>query len=316
MKWQLCKSSALTAVLILGITLAAQAGGINSNAGTSAFSFLKINPGARAVGMGGAYTGLADDELAFYYNPAGLSSIEERRFVGDYISYFADMQSGMVGLVVPVGIDRVVGFHVSYLNYGTFTETDVAGNTLGDFGGGDILFGVSGAMRYRYNWQLGATMKFIYQKIQDFSATGLAADLGARYSRERGRIAFGAMVQNLGFQMTSLGDEKDKLPLTFRGGVAAQPTGLNVTLAADLIMPVDNDPVLAVGGEYFEFKPLYVRLGWNSFGSNYRTADSQDSWAGLGIGVGFDIKEFQISYAFAPGAELGDSHRITFTGGI
>ncbi len=316
MKWQIWKMSAAAVVLALCLVASPRAASINKNAGTSSFSFLKINPGARAVAMGGAFTGLADDELSFYYNPAGLSGFENRRVIGDYISYFADMQSGMVGYAAPIGVDHVVGFHISYLNYGNFTETDLSGNTLGEFGGSDILFGVTGAMRYRYNWQFGATLKFMYEKIQDYSATGLATDLGARYSRNRDRMSFGLMVQNLGFQLSSLGTDTDKLPLTFRGGGAVRPTGLNITLAADVIVPVDNSPVIAIGGEYFELKPLYIRLGWNSFGSNYRTADSQDSWAGLGVGVGFDIKEFQISYAFAPGAELGDTHRITFTGGI
>jgi len=36
-------------------------------------TFLIINPGARAVGMGEAFCGLADDALATYYNPAGLA---------------------------------------------------------------------------------------------------------------------------------------------------------------------------------------------------------------------------------------------------
>ncbi|HPQ69918.1 MAG TPA: outer membrane protein transport protein [bacterium] len=36
--------------------------------------------GARAVGMGGAYTGLADDFSAIYYNVAGLSQIQQNSF--------------------------------------------------------------------------------------------------------------------------------------------------------------------------------------------------------------------------------------------
>ena len=42
------------------------AGEIHSKAGTSAFPFLKINIGARSISMGGAATGLADDEAALY----------------------------------------------------------------------------------------------------------------------------------------------------------------------------------------------------------------------------------------------------------
>ena len=292
------------------------ASAVNSNAGTSGFNFLKINVGARAVAMGGAYTGLANDELSLYYNPAGIAGFEQKRLAGDYHNYFAEMQSGVVAYITPVGFDRALGVYISYLNYGDFAETDRAGNNLGEFSGGDLLVGVTYAMRYQYRWQFGASLKFIYEKLQDYSATGLATDLGVRYSMDRERWMFGAAIQNLGVQLSSLGEDTDKLPLTVRGGVATRPRGLPLIIAADIIVPIDNDPVFAIGGEYVEFKPLYIRLGWNSFGSNYRTLDSEDSWAGLGLGVGLDVNDFQISYAFTPGAELGDSHRITITGGI
>jgi hypothetical protein len=303
----------VAAVLLGGSATAAET---NSSAGTSGFSFLKINVGARAVAMGGAFTGLADDESALYYNPAGLTGFEQQRFIGGYHHYFADMQSGIVGYITPIAYDHALGFYISYLNYGDFTKTDLDGNVLGDFGGGDLLFGVAGAYSLSYDLSVGGAVKFIYEKIDKFSATGLAVDMGVRYTTLRRRLVLGAAVQHLGFQMSALGDEKDKLPLTFRGGVSARPRGLPILLSGDVIIPVDNDPVFAVGGEYYELKPLYIRLGWNSFGSNYRTGDSDDSWAGLGVGFGFDVKNFHISYAFAPGAELGESHRITFTGGI
>lgn len=311
----LYRFSLLFAVLLL-VAASGWSGSVNDNAGTSGFSFLKIDAGARAVAMGGAFTGLADDESALYYNPAGITIFEERRLIAGYHAYFDDMQAGMVGFINPIGQDKAFGAYISYLNYGDFVETDLQGNTLGEFGGSDLVLGLSGAWRPRYGLSFGATTKFIYEKIQDYSATGLAVDLGALYSTSRDRITIGLAIQHLGVQMSSLGDETDKLPLTLRGGVALRPRDLPVILSSDLILPTDNDPIIALGAEYLDFKPLYVRIGWNSFGSNYRTADSDDSWAGLGLGVGFDVRDFHISYAFAPGAELGDSHRITFTGGI
>lgn len=317
MKFPAAKAAFLVGVLaVFSAAGSLQAADVNSRAGTSGFSFLKIDHGARAVSMGGAFTGLADDESSLYYNPAGIARYETKRFVGGYHNYFTDMQAGMAGIIVPLGYDKAVGFHINYLNYGDFIETDESGETLGEFSGGDLLFGLSGAMRYGYNWSFGATLKFIYEKIQDYSATGVAVDLGARYSWDRERYMVGFMAQHLGFQLSSLGEEKDKLPATFRGGGAIRPRGLPMLFAADVIVPIDNDPVVALGMEYYELEPLYFRIGWNSFGSNYRTADSDDSWSGLGLGVGFDVKNMQISYAFAPGAELGDSHRITISGGI
>ena len=41
----------------------------------SAIPFSFSNPGARSLGMGGAFVGLADDATAAYTNPAGLTQL-------------------------------------------------------------------------------------------------------------------------------------------------------------------------------------------------------------------------------------------------
>ncbi len=213
---------------------------INASAGTSGFSFLKINPGARAVGMGGAFTGLANDESALYYNPAGLTEFEEDRFIMEYHNYFMDMQSGLVGYTRPFGLDRTLGFHVSYLNYGDFTQTDRDGNVEGEFSGGDYLFGATLAVKRTHRRSLGVTAKFIYEKIQDSSATGVAVDLGLRYASDRGWYSGGLVIQNLGTQLSALGEgDKDPLPTVLRLGGSARLKGLPMVFAGDLIVPFD-----------------------------------------------------------------------------
>ncbi len=305
----------LLVLLLAAVTVVGK--DINASAGTSAFSFLKINLGARPVAMGGAFTGLADDETALYYNPAGLAGAEQKRYILGYHNYFVDMQSGLVGYIHPLNDRQTLGFHVSYLNYGEFTETDLLGNVNGTFGGGDLLIAASFGMKRTYQFSFGATAKFIYEKVHDYSATGVAIDIGARYSSNRGRYTAGLMLQNLGAQLSSLGEEeKDGLPTIVRGGGSARPKGLPLQFVADLILPFDNDLVFAIGAEYYELKPLYLRMGWNSFGKNYRADDSEDNWAGISLGLGIDIRSMQISYAFSPAADLGESHRITLTGGF
>ena len=51
--------------------------------GTVGAQFLKINIGARATGMGGSFTAVADDASAVYWNPAGLAG-------GSYFSLVLD----------------------------------------------------------------------------------------------------------------------------------------------------------------------------------------------------------------------------------
>ncbi|MDF1543689.1 MAG: PorV/PorQ family protein [bacterium] len=287
---------------------------INSKAGTTAFPFLKINVGARAVAMGGAFTGLADDESSLYYNPAGIYSYDKNHYILGYHNYFVDIQTGFAGFIRQLNDKYFLGGYISYLNYGNFVEANDQGEVTGEFSGSDMVVAASFAMRPKYSYSAGATVKLIYESIQEFSSTGLAVDLGFKYIGDREKHSFGIAIQNLGSQLSALGVEKFDLPLTFRAGGAFQPRGLPLTLAIDLVKPNDNDLYVAIGSEYFSLKPLYLRMGWNSFGNNYRARDSGDKWAGLTFGVGFDYKELQLSYSLAPGAELGDSHRITLTG--
>nr|HPI73656.1 hypothetical protein [bacterium] len=44
-----------------------------SGVGTGAAAFLEIGVGARAMAMGGAYTSIANDATALYWNPAGIA---------------------------------------------------------------------------------------------------------------------------------------------------------------------------------------------------------------------------------------------------
>jgi len=289
-------------------------GDIHDRAGTSAFPFLKINVGARAVAMGGAFTGLADDQSALYYNPAGMVSFEEKVYILGYHNYFTDMQSGFGGYITQWKENLFVGGYISYLNFGNFIGANSLGQETGDFSGGDLLVGSSIAYRLSHTYMVGGTLKLMYESIQEYSATGFAVDLGFKYSTNRERYNAGIAIQNLGKQLSALGTEKNRLPFTIRAGGSIRPKGMPLILVADVVKPIDNDMYLAVGGEYANFEPFYLRLGWNSFGTNFRAAESDDKWAGLALGVGFDIKKMQISYAFAPGAELGESHRITLTG--
>jgi len=306
-------------LLLFIFTGPASAGEDNSNVGTSVFDFLKIQAGARPMAMGGAFTGVADDESSLYYNPAGVTALEGKHFIAGYHNSIFDIQSGFLGYIHPVKPGHKLSFYANYLNYGTFDRTDADGNIIGDFSGGDLLMAASYAYEINPTTSVGATMKFIYEKIDEYSATGVAFDFGVKYLvGDYNRTTFGLMVQNLGTQLSTHIDDGDKesLPLLIRGGASSMPKGLPLLVAADLIYPTDNDVYFSVGAELLNVRPLYIRAGWTSFGDNYKTGDSSDDLAGFSVGIGVEYNKVQISYTVSPEAELGTSHRITFTGGI
>ena len=290
----------------------------NSRAGTRVFNFLKIQIGSRATAMGGAFTGVANDESSLYYNPAGIAALDGKRFWAGYHNNIFEMQSGFLGYIHPIGQSRKIGLYIDYLNYGDLVRTDINGIEDGTFSGSDMLFGAAYAMEVAPQLSFGGAIKFIYEKIDTNLATGFAIDVGGKYTLGDERTSLGLMIQNLGMQLSAFtdGGEKYPLPLYIRGGASSYLKGLPLLVAGDLIFPTDNDIYFSLGTELLNLKPLYVRLGWTNFGLNYKTGSSKDDLAGLSAGFGVEYRRMQISYAISPQSELGTSHRITLSGGF
>ena len=70
----------------------AQAAKIYPAAGSTSAAFLKIGVGARAIGMAGAFTAVADDPYAIYWNPAGLSLLSGSQASFTHNDYFQDLK--------------------------------------------------------------------------------------------------------------------------------------------------------------------------------------------------------------------------------
>ena len=73
-------------VLILGWAPSASA----QKVGTTAMQFLKVAPTARAMGMGSAYSSLANGAQAAYWNPAGLTQTEKYDLAMDRVEWLLD----------------------------------------------------------------------------------------------------------------------------------------------------------------------------------------------------------------------------------
>ncbi len=319
-------------VLLVGVLGASvvRADESNSKVGTRNFAFLKKDVGARAVGLGGAFTGLADDESALFYNPAGVAALSGRRLIAGYQNFVAGINSGFLGYVHPLGdqdaIDggaQKLGVFLSYVNYGDFVRTLNTGEEIGNFGASSFVLGGHYSRRFGPKLQAGANAKLIYSNLDSFTSTGVATDIGLRYTikeknyehSNRGFGSVGLTVQNLGKTLSAFTNtaEKDPLPTVFRFGVAGRPRGAPVTVSADAIKPIDNDVYFAVGLEYDDIDKLVLRAGWSGFGENFKTVGDQSSIAGFSFGVGFKLEAYGIDYSFTPMNDLGESHRITIS---
>ena len=309
---------------------------INSNAGTSAYTFLKIGTGAKSQALGGAFVGLADDETALYYNPAGLTSdgksyelyddlleIPERkqienRFTASYINYLLDFQYGFVGYIRNLDDRTSVGLSIAYQNYGTFNRLDAAGDKIGTFGASDMAIGLSYSKRVRSNLSLGGTGKFIYEKIDVYSSNGLAIDAGLMYlAADDGSTRIGFALTNFGAQLSGLTKtHKDKLPTKAAVGLSHRLRGLPTVFTTEIGKPFDNEFYLSLGIEMVSLSPFFLRIGWTSAGRDYKTGSDGDNLAGFGGGFGYSYKEYTVDYSYSSYADLGSVHRVSLGAGF
>ena len=71
------KSKLSIAICIGLVGLSQSASAVTDSDVNSVIPFNLANPGARSLGMGGAFLGLSDDATAAYTNPAGLTQLSE-----------------------------------------------------------------------------------------------------------------------------------------------------------------------------------------------------------------------------------------------
>jgi len=266
------------------------------------------------LAMGGAFTGLADDESALYYNPAGAASIRTKAFAASYVNYFADVNSGYLAFLYPLGENQTAGVALNYFNYGTFIGLDSSGNSIGNFTPGDLAFQATYSRKFKAGVSVGASARIIYEKIQDYSSSAIGFDFGVLYSIRNGRASFGAAVQNAGFQVSKFyGGVREDLPTVFKAGAAFHPVGLPVVAALDFGIPTDNNIFVSGGIEYLNLKPVLLRIGYTSFGQNFKAGldSGKDNLAGFSGGFGALVRKFQIDYAFLPYSTLGSAHRFS-----
>lgn len=280
-------------LLVVLLALPARAG----SPGAEAFDFLLFDGGARASAMGGAYTALAADPDAAFYNPAGYGLVRRHEAVLMHNEHVEGLRQEYVGLALRQGI----GFHLNYLSYGddiqrtTISQPDGAGT----FGAHDVALG-AGYGRSFGPLAVGAAAKYLSQSIDDVAARGWAADAGVLYRHPSG-LRLGAALLNAGPEVR-FQHAKEKLPTVGRAGAAY--TLRDVTLALDVSKTRTDEPRAGVGVETVLLKALALRAGWTT---------RRDAGIGVSAGLGWRASGWSVDYAFAALGDAGLTHRLSLS---
>jgi len=276
---------------------------------------LEKSAAAVALGDGGAFLSGVD---ALGTNPAGISS-KKREFRAQYKQFPLSVAVGGVALVWPVSDSSFsLGFSFTSLRSSSLDKRDPQGESLGTFSHQDQMIGFHFSGERHFfdgRFRSGLSIKSIQSRLDTYSGSGLAFDLGATYSPKDGPVTFGATVLNLG-QGVQLNNAVSPLPTSYGVSVAWAVWEPLDAMGGVSTRPNDGITSTAVGVQYTVGDRFSLRAGYSLDSGSTVETDALSSLAG---GIGVRLGAGTLDYTFEPfvkdvvDAGVLGSHLATFT---
>ncbi len=278
----------------------------NIKVGTTVFSFLKIDVGARSAGLGGAYVALGQDAPGAFHNPASLAFVEGLQFGTMVARYLQDFTLSYAAFSIPLSPYDRVGVMAGALTLPDFEGTDEyhPDGTGESVSFRDVALGLFYVRKLSSRYAVSITTKFLQEVLDRDEIRGLALDLASYYWVGFRDIRIGMGIFHIGPDVGVRGGGRFPLPVTFRAGVAGRPVE-GVLLSFQVEKAVDNAEVFRLGGEWDLHPYLTVRAGLPL--NNRPVGSGLTGWA---AGFSLTPKAFRLDYAFTDMGLLGGVHRL------
>jgi hypothetical protein len=273
--------------------------------GSTTAGFLKVGVGARALGMGGAFTSIADNPSAVYWNPAGLRRMEMSQAEFSHQSWYQDVNIENLQIAFP-GRKVSFGAGLTYLSFGQIQSFDEFGEPGDELSMYNMAFTLSAAADVTENVAIGISAKYIEQSFDILKGTAFAGDIGlmANY----GGIQVGVAAVNIGTKVKYISVE-EKLPAAARLGFSFRQFDNKALISVEAYSPFDGQLSLHQGLEMSLYEHFHARSGLI-----YRTGTLSDVNAlsyNLGLGLGYGSGKFD--YTFIPSDYYGSDAVHSFT---
>ncbi len=298
--------------------------------GDYTYQFLNLTTSPVQGALGGKnFTNSGDEVSLSFSNPASISKTMNNQLSLNFSRVFNAINYGSAAYVKSFDDHKNLFIGVNYINYGDIEGYDEWGNPVGSFSGNEVALSLGTSYNIeRTNWYFGVNAKFIFSNMEIYNSLGAAVDLGVLYKDEDSNIDFAFVIRNLGGQITSYAEHREKMPLDIALALSKKlenvPLRWHVALdnlqkwdlsysnpnrgEADLEgnrkeekISVFNNALrhIIVGIELFPDKKFNLRVGYNfRKGEELRIVD-QRHFSGFTAGAGFKYNRFKFDYSYA-----------------
>jgi hypothetical protein len=272
--------------------------------GTASNLFLKMDFNPRSSGLSGAFTAVANDENALFYNPAGLASISKGSIGLNHTQWYEDIK--IDNLASGYNWDRKFGVAISaaHLWMPSIQGKDEIGQNTKKINVSSSILQLGFGYKIHPSLYAGLSFKYFRDDLAGYVADGYAFDAGLFMYLFLPGLSFGASVQNIGSEI-QYDTRQEKIPFTYRTGLAYKVRGLDLRISVDAVKSNDTDFRFATGLEYSFSRTFFLRFG-NKF------LPGQNFLPSYGLGLKFNDK-YSMAYTFIDHENLGYTHRAGFT---
>ncbi|MBN1302091.1 MAG: PorV/PorQ family protein [Melioribacteraceae bacterium] len=293
--------------------------------GTTSFQFLKVITTARAASMAGAYSSIAGGSDAVFWNPAGLTSVENIDLTVGYADWFLDIMHYSFSAAYTMKGVGTFALQGMMTNVGEIEETTVGnlgfvngiynpGLTGNTFSPKAMVIGISYARDINDRFTFGLTAKYAHEDLVYKSTGALIFDGGLKYKTGFKSVVIAATLRHFGPEIKYI-DRSFPLPQTLNIGIStylfssddpllAHTNDHSLLVSYDMIQPRDYEQQHNVGLEYGFSDLIYLRGG-------YVLNSDQE---GLSAGAGFRFRGYSLDYSFNDYGEYLDSvHRVSLS---
>lgn len=294
--------------------------------GTAVATFLKIDVGADATAMGGAFVAMANDAATLYWNPAAAAQVDGNSLTLSHIEWPVNIQYEYLGYIHHLNGMWSVGASMGMLHMPDMeVTTEIHPTGTGEyFRYYDTFAALTISMNITQQFSFGASLKYVEEGLADLKMGGWMIDIGTFYWTGFKSLRFAVGLSNFGPDMKPDGSYLKKTkegyyneenyeafspPTTFRVGTAMEvyeDEKYALTTSFQINHPVDNAENAVIGLDFSYLKMLHLRVGYKV---NY---DEERFTFGTGIDIPVSTLNFSVDYAYKSFLNLGSIHQFTF----
>lgn len=289
--------------------------------GNEAYGFLRLPSSSHVNALGGYNVSIieADPALGFH-NPALLGGEMDNMVNLNYLNYISDINAGSAIYAKAFKERGTWGIGATFFSYGNIKEYSKENEYIGNVSAKDIA--IQGFFSYDLSdkWRGGISLKFLYSSMAEYNSIGIGVDAGLSYYDADKKMSLGFVLKNIGAQIKSFYDKRQKMPWDIQMGLSKQMAHAPIRFSLTAMYLnrwkfdyIDNSKDeykgdsfgktflkhLDIGVDWLPSENLWIGIGYNPKRAMDMKLDGANALAGFSAGAGLHIKMFDVSASVA-----------------